>query len=296
MLFVVVLYFFLHQLSRLKLSHFASIKLENWKYFILVLILLPFNWGFELFKWKHILKVNKIQFSFNKLIRSLLSGVTTGIITPNRLGNFIGRMLFFKGKVRGQLILGTLYSNFAQFLISLLFGFIGLLLLDELIFEALHDYVTSILFIIIMILILFYFIVPYIRLPKLKYLNKKQNILTQFQLLAKALVFPIFLLSGLRYLVFSLQYFFMLMAFGVASSFMIFAGIFLIYLISTLTPSLIFGKLVIRESAGLLVLSLFFENDAIIIVSSLLLWVINLGIPSLFGLFFILRKKSLAND
>lgn len=295
MLFIGVLYFFVIQISRIEWNQILSVKLNNPLYLLLLIILLPLNWGFELLKWQRILKVNQINYTLKELIYSLLSGVTTGIVTPNRIGNFIGRMLYFKGKVRGQVILGTLYSNFAQFLITIVFGLIGLFFLKEMLLESFTAHIYSILFVIALLSMLFYFMVPFIKLPGLKVINQKQNVLTHFQRISKSLVFPLFIFSGLRYLVFSFQFFLMLMAFGIEPNLMIYAGILLVYLISTLTPSLFFGKLVIRETAGLLILSLFIGNDAIIIVSSLLLWFLNVGSPSLIGLFFILRRKSYVN-
>lgn len=294
-LFIGVVYFFGQQVSRLKLSQFQSIKVEHYFCLFLVVFLLPINWGFELLKWKHILKVNKIKISLKELTHSLFSGVTTGVITPNRIGNFIGRMLFFKGKVRAYLLLGTLYSNFSQFLVTLIFGAVSFLLLHTIIFEAYGNSVVSSAILFSVLSLLFYFSVPLIPLPRMKFLNRKKNILRHFHKQSKKLVFPLLFFSVARYLVFTFQFLLMLMAFGEEPSIVLYAGIFMLYFVSTLTPSVFFGKLIVRETAGLIILSFFITNDAIIIVSSLLLWFINLGVPSLFGMFFIVRKKTFAN-
>src|SRR5690554_7122226 len=91
------------------------------------------------------------------------------------------------------------------------------------------------------------------------------------------------------------QFLLMLMAFGEPFSLLLLAGVFFTYLVSTLIPSFVFGKLLIRETSGLVILSFGVENEMVIIVSSLLRWLINLGIPSLIGMFFIFRKKFLLN-
>nr|WP_299205186.1 hypothetical protein [uncultured Brumimicrobium sp.] len=279
----------------MKLSQLHDLNIESFYFFILVFFLLPLNWGIELLKWQRILKVNKIYIVSNTLIQSLFSGVTTGIITPNRIGNFIGRMLFFKGKIRGQLILGTLYSNFAQFLSTITFGAISIIWFHEVLFSTYGELATYISCIILLIGLTFYFVIPYVSLPSLKFLNKKENLLKHFQVNARQLVFPLFYLSSLRYLIFSFQFLLMLMAFGEPFSLLLLAGVFFTYLVSTLIPSFVFGKLLIRETSGLVILSFVVENEMVIIVSSLLLWLINLGIPSLIGMFFIFRKKFLLN-
>lgn len=295
LLFIGVLYFFVQQISRIEFSKFQTIRLEQPLYFVMVLFLLPINWGLELLKWQKVLLVNEIKFSIKTLTQSLLSGVATGIITPNRIGNFIGRMIFFKGKIRVQLVLGTLYSNFAQFLVTLFFGSIGFLFLSDLLIKVYGISIVNTSIFVSMLAILFYFAVPFVPLKSFKVLNRKQNILIQFQKQSMQLLFPLLTISGIRFLVFSAQFLLMLMAFGISPSFMLYSGILLLYLVSTLTPSLLFGKLIIRETVGLLILSLFIENEAIIVVSSLLLWIVNLGIPSVLGLVYILRKKSFAN-
>src|SRR5690554_1640241 len=295
MLFVVVLFLFVKQISQLNISQFYSLSFENPGYFILVILLLPFNWGFELLKWREILKANEIEYNLKKILSSLFSGVTTGIITPNRIGNFIGRMLFFKGKIRRQLILGTLYSNFAQFLSTITFGAISIIWFHEVLFSTYGELATYISCIILLICLTFYVVITYVSLPSLKFINKKENLLKHYQVNARQFVFPLFYLSSLRYLIFSFQFLLRLMAFGEPFSLLLLAGVFFTYLVSTLIPSFVFGKLLIRETSGLVILSFVVENEMVIIVSSLLLWLINLGIPSLIGMFFIFRKKFLLN-
>ncbi len=294
-LFIFVLYFFIRQISQIEFNQFKSLEVRNPICFVVVVLLLPVNWGLELLKWQSILKVNSIRFSVKELIYSLFSGVSTGIITPNRIGNFIGRMIFFKGKVRGQLILGTLYSNFAQFLVTLLFGAVAFLYFFDFEFSSFKDSGKLLLISILFLSILFYFLVPFIPLSKIRRLNRKQNILVLFQKQATKIFLPLIGLSSLRYFVFSIQFLLMLMTFGVEPSFMLYSGILTVYLVSTLTPSLLFGKLIIRETVGLLILGFVLENDSIIVASSLLLWLVNLGVPSLLGLFFILKKKTYVN-
>lgn len=294
-LFIGVLYFFVQQISQIDFKQFNSLDLKEPFYFFLVLFLLPVNWGLELLKWQRILKVIGIKYSIRELTHSLFSGVSTGIITPNRVGNFIGRMIFFKGKIRGQIILGTLYSNFAQFLVTIIFGTIGFLYMFGFRLSFFEDSIKLLLISVITLSLLFYFAVPFVELGRFKNLYRKQNILFRFQSHAKKLYLPLISLSSIRFIVFSFQFLFMLMSFGVEASFTLYSGILTLYLVSTLTPSILFGKLIIRETAGLLILGLIIDDDAVIVVSSLLLWLVNLGLPSLLGLIFILKKKSFAN-
>ena len=291
LLFIIVLYFFFIQVSILSWSQFESLETPHPFYFILVLVLFFVNWGLELLKWNLILKQSKVSVLFWNSFISMFSGIATGIVTPNRIGNFIGRMIFYKGKVRAQIVLGTLYSNFAQFLATLIFGIIGLSLVKQSIIVVHESKLLVYAFGIPVLSLVFYFLVPFLNLNRIKIFKSKVNVLTDFQRLAKSLCLPLLQLSSLRFLVFCLQYFLLLLTFGCLGTLELFAGITLFYLLSTIIPSLFLSKLVVRETAGLMVLSYFVENPAIIIISSLILWIINLGIPSLLGLLFILKNK-----
>ncbi|PKR81130.1 hypothetical protein CW751_05980 [Brumimicrobium salinarum] len=299
-LFLGLCIIFIQQLLSVDWNAIQSAQIKNPLFFLFCVLLLPLNWGLEMLKWKSILRITSSNYNLSSLFKSLLSGISTGLITPNRIGNFIGRSLFFKGKQRANLILGTLYGNFAQFLSTLIFGCIGILLIGNEIASLSNSNSNSnsisITFIFLFTLcLLFYFLVPFFPIQKVRFFNAKQNILVQFQDLCKGITFPLLFLSLVRFLVFVSQYALILIAFGVDLSFSLISGIFLVYLLSTLTPSIFFSKIIVRESAAIFVLSHFVDQTIIIVFSSLLLWIINLGIPSLLGMVYLFRHKSLAN-
>ena len=97
-------------------------------------------------------------------------------------------------------------------------------------------------------------------------------------------------LSLLRYLIFSLQYFFLFQGFGVPFSFEILGWIWQIYFWSTLAPSLWMGKLVIRESIALWVLTPIIGHPEIILFTSISLWILNHGILALIAIPFFKKQ------
>lgn len=293
---MLVLYFFVQQVLKIDEVDLSRLKISSFVSLFIVVCLMPLNWGLELLKWKKILDVNLLKYSFLKLIRSLFSGVATGLVTPNRLGNFIGRVLFFKGKSRGMLVMGTLYSNFSQFLVTLSFGTIGFIMIKPMLNDVILQYATYFLISVLFFSMLLYHIFPILPSTSFKLIDKKLNLLSTFQQQAKLISLQLIGLSIFRFIVFTLQYVLLLVAFGTPFSLDIVFAILLVYLISTITPSLLFGKLFIRESASLLILGLYIENELKIIVVSLLLWLINIGLPSLTGLVFLLKEKYLRHD
>jgi hypothetical protein len=105
--------------------------------------------------------------------------------------------------------------------------------------------------------------------------------------LLKQLIF-----SFLRHFVFSLQYFLLLLAFGLHLDLESIFYIWQIYFWSTLIPSLWFGKLFIRESVALWILGQITTQTEIVLLSSVTLWFINQVVPALIGIpYFKFSKK-----
>jgi uncharacterized membrane protein YbhN (UPF0104 family) len=251
----------------------------------------------EFLKWFYTVKSIDSHVPTSQVTQSLLAGISTGFITPNRLGNFIGRMLYFKGRKGALLILGTLYGNLAQFVASLIFGAIGFVLIGSLVFDIEKEsYFSSIAMLIGGMAVILFVFYPLIPIEKLNWFKRYLNVLTKFRVKAKRIALPLLILSLIRYLIFVLQFCLLLIAFGANYSHELIYGLYLHYLIVTLTPTLIFGKLVVRETIGLFVLSSFIVNPTVIIVASLFLWLINLGIPALTGLYFLLKVKYAKHD
>jgi uncharacterized membrane protein YbhN (UPF0104 family) len=259
---------------------------------VFAILLVPINWGLEFWKWLYTVKTMDANVHTSQVTQSLLAGISTGFVTPNRLGNFIGRMLYFKGRKSALLILGTLYGNLAQFIASLIFGVVGFILVGSIVFDIDKEshFSSWLLFVGVFSVFLFAFY-PLLPIERLKWFKRYLNVLAKFRLKAKKIALPLLFLSLIRYLVFVLQFSLLLIAFGANYSHELIYGLYLHYLIVTLTPTLIFGKLIVRETVGLFVLSSFVFNPAIIIAASLFLWLINLGIPALVGLYFLVKVK-----
>ena len=100
---------------------------HHWKFW-LVVILMGVNWGIETRKWQ--LLVHHVQpFSFLKSFKSVLSGCSITMITPNRIGEYGGRILYIKEENRIKGISLTLVGSISQLLVTMIMGCIGLLYL-----------------------------------------------------------------------------------------------------------------------------------------------------------------------
>ena len=284
--------------SYLLYTQLASVKLEDWKtlelkhpiFLILSCVLLVLNWGFEWLKWTNILKLINTNTSKKINFRAFMAGIATGLITPNMIGNFIGRMYYFKKELRPSIILMTLISSFSQFFSSIFFGLLSLFILNETPFGLTISIITIFTFLFCCLLLVFYF-----KFEKLKwsYLTRKKHFskVVEFIKSDKSFRMRLLVLSLGRHFIFTLQFWLMFNAFEDALSVDAFLWIWQIFFWTTLVPSLWFGKLVIRESIALLVLGSIGFGQVEILTASVLIWIVNLALPSLVSLFICRQNK-----
>src|SRR5882724_9317150 len=95
---------------------------------VIVIALMIVNWGIEAFKWK--LAIQRIQqVSFITAFKAILSGVSFSVSTPNRIGEYLGRVLYMEEGNRIKAISITIVGSMSQLIITLLMGFIGLIII-----------------------------------------------------------------------------------------------------------------------------------------------------------------------
>jgi uncharacterized membrane protein YbhN (UPF0104 family) len=260
-------------------------------------VLIPINLTFETLKWQVLIKDFE-KLSFGKAYQAILSGITFSLFTPNRIGEYGGRILLVKPENNWKAVIATLVGSFSQLLVLLSCGILGLLLFIYLFLEIdqwiwLSIFFVGILFTFLM-LFCFYnidLVIPIVkRIPfayKLRRFVKDVNVLRNYSssILSLALLF-----SFLRYVTYTLQYFFMLQFFGIKVSIIKgLAGIATIYLLQTSIPLPPIWDLFARGQIALEIWGFSSENEIGILASTFTLWVLNLIIPALIGTIFIVR-------
>lgn len=284
LIFIAVLYFFYVQLKKIQFTSFSQLHLENVLALVSVIVLAFLNLFFEFLKWDNTLKNLDLKTGNNKRFSSFMAGNLTGFLTPNLIGNFIGRIFYFRRRNRISITFLTIISNGSQFLASMFFGLFGLMLLG---FPKDFDYLNATYLFWLLLLVTLLLLVGYFY--QFKFANfvfrKKiwmQRVNEEVQE-KPTFLFLQLLYSLLRHLVFSLQYFLLFVAFGVEPKLELLFYIWQIYFWSTLIPSLWLGKLFIRESVALWIMAQVIPEIEIVLLSSVLLWAINQGLPALIG-------------
>lgn len=271
-------------------------------FFILSILLMPLNWGIETHKWR--LLINEYEhMPFSTSLKAVLSGVYISIFTPNRMGEFAGRIIYLKrfNKVKGTFV--TFIGSISQLCVTLVMGALALpVFISVTVFQ--DQFIGRILiitFIATATLFLFlYFnlaLIPKIisRIYYLKKYTKWVKILVRYkgQILAKILLF-----SFLRYFVFSLQFLFLLYAYGFEIHWLkSLIGISTIFFAQAIIPTISLTELGIRGASSVEILGLLSDNTSAILAAAWTLWLINLILPALPGLYFLITAKvELDND
>lgn len=262
-----------------------------------IILLMLFNWSIEALKWKML--VWKVPISFNEAFKTVISSITVGIFTPNRIGEIGGRAMFLNKGNRTYGILAASLGSFAQFSTTIINGLTGLALF--LIFFPTKTDISPIfnkisvivVFFILLLLLFIYFNSKLLKtvLLRFSFFKKRTAQLDYFSDTNFYLLFKVLMLSIFRYGIFISQFYLLLYFFNIHLQLLqAYVAISLIYLFATLIPTTTLLELGIRGSLSIFFLGMFSENNLGIVLATMFLWIINLGIPSVIGSVFLIKK------
>ncbi len=290
----------LHEsLSLIKEAPFGEMALKFW----LVIFLALINWGIEARKWQVLLKpLQKIRFL--RAYRSVLSGLALSLNTPNRMGEYGGRILYVKEGSRLKSISLSIAGSISQLIITLLLGCGGLVFLlfsrhlpNGYVMGLSFYWIKVLLFIsslVTAILILFFFRLSWL-IKLLEKVPGSQKFIEYFNVLEEftaKLLLRLLSLSFFRYLIFVLQYILLLQVLRVEIFwFDCFWIISILFLVLAIVPSFAIADLGIRGKFSTGLLSLYSMNTVGILGTTFGIWFINLFIPALAGSIMILGIK-----
>ncbi len=292
--------FFENQNLKASLDYFLiNFEKGNILFFLFCILLMPLNWLLESYKWK--ILVNPFErMSLSRSFKGVLSGISVAILTPNRIGEYGGRMLLVEAINNWKAVISTLISSYAQNIWNIGFGLIAAMF-----FLATNDILEGYLYfsgVALSILLLFALLLIYFEIElatkvlnrwrKNKYISKALNHLILLEKYDRIILSKVLLGSFLRYFTYFFQYYFILRFFGLDVGFLEgFMGIGTIFLIQTSIPlPPIFGFFA-RGQIALLVWNNPDYNELSILGASYALWVINLIIPSILGNIIIISSN-----
>ncbi len=248
---------------------------------ILLLLSLSFlNRFLEILKWKNLVSFLQ-NISLSEATKQVLGALTAGIFTPNGIGEYAGKAIFFEKPLRKKIVFLNLICNGIQMILSIIFGVIGLAILG---------------FGIWVLIILGISLLLILGSLLLKNLTVKgysiQKLIQKIHEIPKQIHRRNMVLATLRYLTFSHQYYFLFLAFDVDLPYItLMATISAVYFLASSLPTFQFLDFAVKGSVAVYFFGLLGVNEWIVVFISMLMWFLNVAIPVILGSYYVLNFK-----
>ncbi len=267
---------------------------------LLMLFLMLLNWGLEAVKWRRIISSVE-QISLWKAIESVFCGLTLAVFTPNRLGEYGGRVFFLSPKKR---IVGV---------VAMVVGSIGLMVLTNVLgaiavcvfvfkFIPINNHFFLALCVITTVFcgffVLFYFNIKWLNgiLLSIRFTRKYKKfyyILAQYK---KLELLKILGFNFARYAVFIIQYLilFKWLIPGI-NTLDVLMLVSILFFIQSALPSLILFDIGIRSITALFLFKYVTTEYTAVVACIASIWLINIIFPAILGTYFVFKLNFFGN-
>ncbi|GBE26898.1 hypothetical protein BMS3Bbin03_00818 [bacterium BMS3Bbin03] len=264
---------------------------------ILAFILMPVNLYLQIYKWHYMVRWIRPASTFSEAMREFLISLAIGFTTPGRIGEY--SRAFFVKKTDWVIAMGVVAVDkiYTMLIVIGIGGWTALLFLSEFPFIATLNGTIKIILELFFTILLISPIFPELfkawvlkiggHFPQDHPLHR---LIYGLEILNNQRGRKVFLLSFAAYLIFSFQFYILVNAFEKVP---VQAGAITIptvFFIKTILPISI-GDLGIREGASVFFFKKFSVSSAAAFNGPILLFVINLLIPGLAGLYFLIKEK-----
>ncbi|MCK5824608.1 MAG: hypothetical protein KAG96_04305 [Ichthyobacteriaceae bacterium] len=268
-------------------NYLQQIELYNIKGGLLllsVMLLSVFNWLFEIIKWKELsASVKNITYTNSAII--VLSSFAVSIFTPNRVGEYGAKVLYYNKTSWKNIVSLNLLSNLAQLFVTV---FVAVALFGFLPFYPLKKLPEIIVLISVLLLIigLIYFFARY----KILAFYKKIRVKITAEVSSKTKI-KVLILSFLKYFSFFIQFLMFLAVLNVDINITIISILGLMYFMVSVVPTIFLGDFLVRGSVALFLFTQVGVEEIVIISVVLLAWISNFLIPALIGAILLMFHK-----
>jgi uncharacterized membrane protein YbhN (UPF0104 family) len=261
-----------------------------------VVLLMMLNWLLESLKWQYLSR-RLARISVWEAVEAVFCGLTWAIFTPNRVGEYGGRVMFLPNRKRIHGVFAMAVGSFSQNVITNITGLLASLWFIYYFFE-LNTWafigITVLTLTFLGLLLVFYFNIKWLVavLNRIKFLKKYHRF---FDIMGRYNFNELLLVIGYslaRFFVFTFQYYLVihLLLPNIPFFEMMMTVIVFIFIQSAL-PSLDLLDIGVRSFTAAH-LFLYITNQQIAIIAAVsAIWLINLIIPAILGSVFVLKLK-----
>jgi hypothetical protein len=246
-----------------------------------ILLLSVLNRFFEILKWQNLVSdLHKI--TLPEATKQVLGALTAGLFTPNGVGEYAGKALFFEKSKSKKIVFLNLICNGIQMILSIVFGTIGFWVLGY------RFWVLVILF------SSFAFCLLGFGLKKIKIKGYSiEKLIHKINEIPKAIHQKNIFLAICRYLIFSHQYYFLFLAFDVDLPYLtLMATIASVYFLASSLPTFQFLDFAVKGSVAVYFFGILGVNEWIVVFISTLMWFLNVVLPVIIGSYYVINFKT----
>jgi len=262
----------------------------------LIFYLMLVNWVLEALKWQFITR-HLVRISVWKAIECVFCGLTWAIFTPNRLGEYGGRVMFLPPRKRLPGVFAMAVGSFGQNVITNVLGTVAILW-----FTGRFLHFNSLVYIGCVLLGIAYitlFLICYFHMKWLVWVLDKVPFIKKYHRFFEVMgdykfseLFKIMLFCMARFFTFSLQYYVLIHLFiPQLGALEILMMTFIVFFIQSALPSLDLLDVAVRSITAATVFAYITNQRMAVVAVFSAIWVINLIIPAILGTVFNLKLK-----
>lgn len=267
----------------------------------LLLGLMLVNWLVEAIKWKMLIaKVERL--SLWRSVESVFCGLSLAIFTPNRIGEYGGRVFFLSPKRRIIGVFSMAVGNIAQLVIKNVLGAFSICLfvyrfanLDPTLFIALCGVAA----VFAMFFIVFYFNIQWINVLLLsnKFTRKYKKFYQILGRYSNRELLKIMSLSILRFWIFSGQYFIVFLWLIPDLKLLdVFMLVNILFFVQSFLPSLDLLDIGPKAITAMYFFGFITTQTTAVVACIASIWLINIIIPAILGSYFVFKLKLFGNS
>ena len=261
-----------------------------------VVLLMLVNWLTEALKWKYVTR-ELSNISNWQAIEAVFCGLTWAVFTPNRIGEYGGRVMFLPSRKRIHGVFAMAVGSFGQNIITNTLGLIALIwfmftYLQLNIVVSLSLSLAAISFVVL--LLIFYFNISWLvtLLNRIKFLKKYHRF---FEILDRYHTHELLNIMGFcltRFFVFSFQYYLVIhLLMPEMPAFPMMMMVFILFFIQSALPSLDLFDIVVRNYTATAFFVYITTQNLAVMAAVSSIWFINLIVPAILGSVFVLKLR-----
>ena len=276
-------------------------RAKVWAVVTALFLLMLLNWFLEALKWKYLLqRVEKI--STWRAVESVFCGLTWAVFTPNRIGEYGGRVFFLSPRKRVIGVISMSVGAIGQMVVTNVLGALALLWFVGRFMELnllLNFALTFLVAVFCSFFLLFYFNIQWIDglLSKVKFIKPFRRFFGILAKYKKADLLRVSFYCLARFMVFTTQYYLIIhLLVPEIPIFSMLMILFIFFFIQSALPSLDLLDIGVRALTAGYFFSFLTNQELAIMVATACIWLVNLIIPAILGSVFVLKLNFFGNS